>query len=213
MRPDAARAQRTRDGKRKASGAMGRLGRPRVLFALAVILSFASPAAAEGGEIPAGVLAQLLSKVPAYDHGFRERAGKVVQVLILTNPDEPESVRAAALMQSALLRESSIAGLPQQSHIYAFQNAEALAVEVKRRQVTIVYVTSGFSHTLDVVCRALEPLGVLTMTTVSEYVERCVVVGFQLLAGRPKILVHLKHAQRSGVRFRSELLELAKVYR
>ena len=192
---------------------MRRLRRSRVLFALAVIFSFASPVAAEGGEVPARVLAQLLSKVPAYDHGFRERAGKEVEVLILTNPDEPESIRAATLMQSALLRESSIAGLPQRSQVYPFQSAEALAVEVERRRVSIVYVTAGFSNTLDLICRALEPLGVLTMTTVPDYVERCVVVGFQILAGRPKILVHLKHAQRNGVRFRSELLELAKVYR
>ncbi len=181
-------------------------------LALSVSLVVAS-ARADGGDIPAGVLAQLLSKIPAYDHGFRERAGRLAHVMILTNSAEPESVRAGTLLLAALLRESFIAGLPHQTFVHSFASAEALAAEVRRRQVSIVYVTAGLSDNLEAICRALEPLGVLTMANVPEYVERCVVVGFQILAGRPKILVHLRHAQQNGVRFQSELLELAKVYR
>jgi len=136
-----------------------------------------------------------------------------VQVLILTNPDRPDSLQAAALIESALRREPTIAGLPHSITSVPFAAVETLTAEVQRRSVSIVYLTPGLDAHLEPICKALEPFGVLTVTTLSDYVRRCAVLGFQVVAGRPRILIHLLHAQRSGIRFRSDLLQLATVYR
>jgi hypothetical protein len=169
--------------------------------------------AASDSEMPASIQAQLLSKVPAYDYEFRRRAGALVRVLILTNPDHSESVRAATLLQAALVREKGIASLPHETLVAPFTDAAALALRVQEQAVSIVYLTPGLQEQLEPICRVLEPLHVLTVTTLSDYVRRCAVLGLQVVAGRPRISVHLAHAQRSGIRFRAELLQLATVYR
>jgi hypothetical protein len=181
---------------------------------LAAVLSLTAVrmTAAADSDMPASIQAQLLSKVPAYDYEFRRRAGALVRVLILTRPEHSESVRAATLLQAALGREKAIAALPHESLIAPFTSTAALARAVQQQGVTIVYLTPGLED-LESICRVLEPLHVLTVTTLPEYVRRCAVLGLQVVAGRPRISIHLAHAQRSGIRFRAELLQLATVYR
>ncbi|HTV19686.1 MAG TPA: YfiR family protein [Polyangiaceae bacterium] len=168
---------------------------------------------AQRAEVPATVQAQLISKVPAYDYEFKKRAGERVQVLILASPGNAESARAAALVHAALQQEKAIAGLPHTATIATFKDVAALASEVRARSISIVYLGPGLEDNLLPICAALEPMKVLTVSTLAEYVKRCAVLGFEVMSGRPRILVHLAHAQRSGIRFRSELLELATVYR
>jgi uncharacterized protein DUF4154 len=164
-------------------------------------------------QIPAGVQAQLLAKIPAYDYGFRQRAGGRVQVLILTNPERATSVSVAGLLEAALLQQKDIASLPHAAFVMPFASIEALVTEVKARAVTIVYLASGLEAHLAEICAALEPFQVLTVSAQPEDVRRCAVLGFEILGGRPRVLIHLAHARRNGIRFRSELLSLATVYR
>jgi hypothetical protein len=180
-----------------------------------VLVAVCNPreATAEQAEVPPTVQAQLLSKVPSYDYEFKKRAGESVQVLILASPGNAESARAAALLHTALLQEKTIAGLPHTSVISTFSDIATLTEDVKKRSISIVYLAPGLEEHLASICTALEPLQVLTVSTLAEYVKRCAVLGFEVAAGRPRILIHLAHARRNGIRFRSELLELATVYR
>jgi hypothetical protein len=168
---------------------------------------------AEGDDVPAGVQAQLIARVPAYDYEFRQRAGSRVRVFVLSNPNQPESVRAATLLHGALQREKAIAGLPHDVEIARFTDTRALADRVRERSVSIVYLTPGLDVTLDAICAALRPFSVMTFAAIPDYVRRCSIVGFQFSGGKPKILVNLQQAKESRIRFRSELLALAKVYR
>ena len=165
------------------------------------------------GEVPVEVQSRLIGKIPAYDRDFRSRAGEVVHVLILSNSDFPGSVRAAELLRAALQQQRSVAGSRHDVAVLPFTQAAALAREVERRSVSIVYLTPGLEAALGPICKVLEAAKVLTMSGREDYVRQCVVVGFRLVGGRPRILVHLQHARRSGIRFRSELLELATVLR
>jgi hypothetical protein len=183
-----------------------------VLAAL-LLVSSVDRVQAQDTNVPARMQAQLISKVPAYDRGFRERAGARVVVLILIKSGKSESVRAASLLQAALAQEHDIAGLPHETALVPFTSPAALAAESKRRSASIVYVSSGFDGELDAICAAMQPLGVMTVTAVPDYVRRCVVLGFEAAAGKPKLLIHLEQAKKSGIRFKSEILKLAKVYR
>ncbi len=189
--------------------------RPAVFAVLAWVLSLsvAVPVSAEPAELPPAVQARLLSKIPSYEQGFRQRAGKRAVIIILTAPNHLESARAASRLGAALLNEATVGGLPHTSLTIEYTHAEALAQHVKASAASIVYVTPGLQPWLEPICSALEPLGVMTVAPVPEYVERCVSVGFDFIGGRPKLLVHLTHAQRAGLHFRSAMLSLATVYR
>jgi hypothetical protein len=168
---------------------------------------------AEDVGVPPRVQAQLITKVPEYDRKFRERAGKRVGVLILSKGAKPESVRAASLLQAALSQEHAIAGLPHETAVMSFTDAVALSAEAKKRSISVVYVPPGFDSELESICSAMQPLGVMTITAVPDYVRRCIVVGFEAVSGKPKLLIHLGQARRHGIEFKSEILKLAKVYR
>jgi hypothetical protein len=183
------------------------------VLATLLLVCPALPLRAENANVPARVQAQLISKVPAYDRGFRERAGSKVVVLILVKSGKTESVRAASLLEAALSQERDIAGLPHEAAILPFTTPAALAAESKKRSASIVYVSSGFDSELDAICAAMQPLGVMTVTAVPDYVRRCVVLGFEAAAGKPKLLIHLEQAKKNGIRFKSEILKLAKVFR
>ncbi len=188
------------------------IGRRTLFTGLLLALCPWSSGHASSVSVPPAVQAQLVSKVPSYDRSFRERSGGRVQVLVVSKPGSDESVRDAQFMRTALAREQSIAGLPHEVTLVNFSSVPALAAECKQRRASIVYVSSGFDGEIEAICAGLQPLGAMTFTGVSEYVRRCVVVGFELAAGRPKLLVHLGQAKKSGIRFSSELLRLAKVY-
>jgi hypothetical protein len=188
------------------------IGRRAIVTGLLAALYPSSSGSASGVNVPPAVQAQLVSKVPSYDRSFRERSGARVQVLVVSKPGSDESVRDAQFMRTALAREPGIAGLPHDVTLVNFSSVPALTTECKQRRASIVYVSSGFDGELEAICAGLQPLGTMTFTGVSEYVRRCVVVGFELVAGRPKLLVHLGQARKSGIRFSSELLRLAKVY-
>lgn len=183
------------------------------ILGLALGLSWAASIRAEQPELPATVQARLLSKIPSYEVGFRQRAGKRALIIILRAANHHESARAASLLAAALLNEATVGGLPHASLTLEYTDAEALAQKVKATAASIVYVTPGLQPWLEPICSALEPLGVMTIAPVPEYVERCVSVGFDIVGGRPKLLVHLTHARHAGLQFRSALLSLAKVYR
>jgi hypothetical protein len=178
-----------------------------------LIAFHASQAIADGVGVPPTIQAQIISKVPAYDRGFKARAGDRVHVLIVSQPKSAESVRVANYVKAALEEQDEIAGLPHDVTVSAYEGAPALVEEVRRQKITVLYVTPGFYSELGAICDATAPLGALTVTAVPEYVRRCVVLGFQVVSGKPKLLVHLEQAKKNGIRFSSELLKLAKVYR
>ena len=100
---------------------------------------------AEGADVPPAVQAQLLSKVPAYDRGFRERARDKVHVLVVFKSGNAESERKAQLMRSAVAEQQDIAGLPHEVFTSSYSGASGLTAEVKRRSVSILYVSRPVS--------------------------------------------------------------------
>lgn len=184
----------------------------RSALALALVCCPLCQLSAADVNVPVSVQADLVSKVPTYDRSFRERAGNRVHVLVLSNSSSRDSTRIANFIQAALAREEAIGGLPHDVSVSSYSSASALSAECKKRSISILYVPPGFDSELDTICAAVQPFGVMTFTGVPDYVRRCIVVGFELQEGRPKLLVHLGQAKKSGIRFSSGLLRLARVY-
>ncbi len=197
---------------------LDRHARRRVLLLLAgaalALSVHGAPGRAHAEEvpIPVGLQAELLAKIAAYDKNLPARAGQRLHVLILSKPQSPESMRVAAQMQKALEQIPTIAGLPQDTRIAAYTTAEDLAITCRSKHVAILYVTPGFDGDLDAIVKNLEGVDVLSVAAVAGYVPKGIVLGFDLISGKPKLVVNLTHARLQKVAFKADVLKLMKIY-
>jgi hypothetical protein len=180
------------------------------LILLAVVLVAVATDAEEVG-VPVGLQAELLAKVAAYDKNFAARAGDRVHVLLITRPNDPESVRTAAHMESALRDVKDIGGLPHDEVTFGFPGAKALVDQIKARHAAIVYVTPGLGSEIEGMRDALVGVSVLTVGAVADYVPKGTVLGFDVVSGKPKLVVNLGQARKQGVAFKAEVLKLMRV--
>ena len=87
-----------------------------------------------------------------------------------------------------------------------------LAGLCRSRKIAIVFFGSGFHDDVEAIRDALSGVDVLSAAGVPEYVPSGIVLGFDVVSGRPKLLVHLGQAKRQNVSLRAEALKLMKVY-
>jgi hypothetical protein len=181
-------------------------------FALALFgLSFADHGGAQTAQLPVGVQADLMVKVAGFDRNFRSRAGDKV-IVILAAADDSASMRAAVEMKSALSRVPKIADLPHEEQIVASNNPAVIAAAARDRRAAIVYFAPGYSQQIPAIREAFSSINVLTVAAVPEYVPSGIVLGFDLVSGHPKLLVHVLQARKQQVAFPASVLNLMKVY-
>lgn len=161
--------------------------------------------------MPVGLQAELLAKVAAYDRNLAARAGDKVHVLIVVKPGDSDSASVAARMESALRGLGAIGGLAHDVTTVSWAGADALARRVKASRIAIVYLAPGFRDECDALAGALTGASVLTVGALADFVPRGVVLGFDLVSGKPKMVINLRQARRQNVAFRAEVLKLAKV--
>ena len=66
---------------------------------------------------------------------------------------------------------------------------------------------------METVAEALTGKDVMTIGSRAGYAERRAVVSFDLVSGKPKLIVNLPQAKRQNVKFSARLLKLAEVIR
>ncbi len=167
---------------------------------------------AELVSVPLDRQAELLARVAAYDRNMLPRAGGRVHVLIVAHQMDPESIGLAKRMEAALQSIPDIAGLDHDERVVSFSSPADLARQCRSQHVAIVYLGSGFANDVPAIRDALDGVSVLTVAAVPDYVELGIVLGFDVLSGRPKLLVHLGQARRQHVDLRADLLKMAKVF-
>ncbi|MGC4115508.1 MAG: YfiR/HmsC family protein [Myxococcales bacterium] len=193
-----------------------RLRHPWRRWALLVVtaLGWAAPAAlAEEPQVPVGVQAELLVKIAAYDRNLGARAGDQVRTLVVSKPKDADSVKTASQFLAALKTQGPIGGLPHVEEAFAFATATELAEAVKARKVAIVYLSSGFADDeLAAIGAAVADADLLTVSAVAAYVRKGVVLGFDLVSGKPKLVIDLPRANRQHVALSANVLRLMTVY-
>jgi hypothetical protein len=168
---------------------------------------------AQEASVPADMQAELLAKLETYDRSFAERAGTTARVLIVTRSGNGRSEASAADMKAALARVDRIGGLPHQEISASYQGADALAQRCRSEQIAIVYVTPGLDDEVDAIKTSMTGVSVLTVGAVPVDVPRGIVLGFELEAGKPRILLNLAQAKAQGVNFAADVMRLMKVFR
>jgi hypothetical protein len=183
---------------------------------LALMLASLLPVSSSAGQaalVPAELQAELLAKLVRYDRNFEARAGSEVVVLVVVRPKTPESTLAGNIMKSALSRVERIGGRPHREVLADFTGAPALAEKCRKERASVVYLTPGLDAEIPAVASALDGVDILSLAAVPDYVPRGVVLGFELVSGKPKLLLNLPQAKRQRVDFSVDVLKLMKVYR
>ena len=161
--------------------------------------------------LPVQVQAGLLAKVAAYDRNLVGlEVGKVV-VAIVTRKENLDSTSAGARLQAGLQGIPLIAGLSHEEMMVSFTTANALADLCRKNNVSIAYLAPGLDREIPAVAEAMRNMRVLTAGAMTEYVSEGIVLGFDLVSGRPKILVHLEQARKQNVVLTAQLLKLAVI--
>ena len=162
--------------------------------------------------VPVALQAELVAKVASYDRNLISRAGDRVHILIVVNAKSDASNSFAKHMTSALGGVDKIGGLPHDETTAAFGGAKALADACRARRIAIVYVAPGLADEVPGIRSALDGVNVLSVAANAADVPKGIVLGFDLVSGKPKIVVHLGQAKKQEVSFKAELLKLAKVH-
>jgi hypothetical protein len=177
--------------------------------------AFARPlcmVSAQEASVPAPMQAQLLATVAPYDRNMTARAGAVIKVLVLTKPGDGDSARAAKQLLEALGRLPQIGGLPHTESTLAFVTAAKLASACREQHVSIVFVTPGLAAHVTELAGALVGADVLTVGSNADYVANGIVLGFDVVSGKPKLLVNLTQARKQHVAFNASVLKMMKVF-
>jgi hypothetical protein len=162
--------------------------------------------------VPIPLQMELMLKVAGYDKNLAERAGGALRVAVLLDPGDADSVRSGAQALKALSAADDVAGLPIELSSTPYIDAAALARLIRERHVSVLYVTPGFTESeIDAMALALDGVSVLSVGALGKYASRGVVLGFDLVGGKPKLLVNLGLAKRQRVELSSAVLKLMRV--
>jgi hypothetical protein len=182
------------------------------LATFVAVLMLAALVRADGQLLPIQLEAQLFAKVLTYDRNFPGRAGRTARLFLVVKRDNADSARVASQMQSALKPIDQIGGLPHEETVVTFAGAAPLAELIKASGAAAVFLGPGFDDDVEAIRGALEGHDVLTAGSVPEYVPHGIVLGFDIVSGSPKLLVHLTQAKRQNVALRAELLRMARIF-
>jgi hypothetical protein len=81
----------------------------------------------------------------------------------------------------------------------------------KSRRPTVIYV--GADASPEEVTAFTRKYGVLSVTTVAEYLERGVSVGLSIEDGKPRVVLNLINSDHEGLRWNSKMLKISRVVR
>lgn len=183
-----------------------------VALLCALVLTISSPCSAQSMPVPAGAQAELLAKLVSFDRNFSARAGGKAVILIAAMGGDAESMSAALELKAAFSRLPTVGNLPHEEVILTYSNAAALAQAVRSKRAALVYLGPGFDKQIAAIRDALSSLDVLSVGGVPAYVPGGIVLGFDLVSGRPKLLIQVVQARKQNVAFPASVLSLMKVY-
>jgi hypothetical protein len=185
-------------------------GHRRVALAASLALALVAPARARGDDVrvPLAMQADLLFMIAAHDRNLPSRAAGEVRTLILTKASD-DSQSGAAQFRTAARARASIGGLPHAVEVVPFTTADALAELCRARRLAIVFLAPGFSGAeARAIGQALDGASVLTAAAAPSVARRGVVLGFDLVSGRVKLLLDRAQAAKQRVAFSADVLGL-----
>jgi len=158
----------------------------RVAFiVLALFVEATASANASEPTVPFELQADLIAKIVKYDRNFLARSGELVEVLLVYRAKNPDSESAARRMQAALRMVSLLGGVKHEEQLTIFASADELVAHARETKATLVIVGPGFDDVIPDISRAFDGFDGLTLSTSENAAERGIVLGFELVSGKP----------------------------
>lgn len=161
--------------------------------------------------VPESLQAKLVAKVAAFDRNMPVRAKGEVRILVLERPAEPESVRSALRLKRSLGSLPAVGGLPVRVSGMRYSAGAEVAETCRAGGVAIVYLTPGLDDALEEIAYYLSGMSILSVSAVPDHVYLGTVLAFDLVEGKPEILVHLARSKAQLVDFKASFLKLARI--
>lgn len=175
--------------------------------ALAMSLS----ARADEPAVPLQLQMDLTLKVIEYAQQPSIRSGDVVRVAILVKASGAQSTHFGAELKAALSRVDTIAGLPHEETLLEWTDPTRLVDEIVRTKIAVVYVAPGLDSEIPAIAQAVQGIQLITVAAVDSYVQSGIILGFELVSGRPKMIFNLKQARQQTVVFGSAVMKLMRI--
>jgi hypothetical protein len=176
------------------------------LLTLAIVLS----GLADDAVVPAPMQAELIARVLRYDRAFAPPDAGRVKVLVVHRETAQSEAFARQLLES-LGEQKSIGGAAHDEVLVRFTTVEALRQAVSDFGARVVVFAPGFAEHASALAAALEGQHVLTVSTTASGVREGLVLGFDLVDGKPRMLFNLASSRRQHADFRAEVLKLMTV--
>jgi hypothetical protein len=183
-----------------------------MLAGLIVVATTNLEASAETPTAPIAIQAQVITRILPFERGFAAKSPAEVQVVIAVRSGDADSESAALKMAKALDDIGKVANKPLRVSTVTFSSAQQLAAECRKRSAHVLFITPGLSAEVGQLASALIGTGMLSVAAVETYVPGGIVLGVEVVAGKPHMSVNLKQARSQKLDFPSAVLKLARIY-
>ncbi len=182
----------------------------QILFLLCLL---SSQAYSQDMAVPIELQLNLLLKVASFDRNLETRVGEEIVIGILHQKKYRPSLTVMEDL-SRLIEEQmplKIKTISVRSMNCVYKTIEDLSEFIKRENVDFLYVTPLRAVEIEKITDLTRKNNILSMTGVTEYSERGISVSIGRRSNKPEIIINQKNAIDEGVRFSSNLLNLAKI--
>ncbi|MBL8955743.1 MAG: DUF4154 domain-containing protein [Myxococcaceae bacterium] len=166
---------------------------------MAVLLSAFSAAA---DDLPLALQVQLLQKTSAYITSLQPGEGGKVKVLVVYPGEKPS--RASETVANTINQAGQLGRHPAEAKTAPLANLKATLAAEKPQMLWVSPEADDKGVTA--VMEAVGSSNIVTVSAVAAHVRQGVILGFDVLEAKPRILVHLKQARAQSVVFLSGLL-------
>ena len=165
-----------------------------------VLVLFATRAVAD--DLPLALQVQLLQKTSAYITSLQPGETGKVKVLVVYPGDKVS--RSSETVANTINQAGQLGRHPAEAKTVPLASLKATLATEKPQVLWVSPETDDKGVTA--LMEAVGSSNIVTVSAVSAHVKQGVILGFDLLEAKPRILVHLKQARAQNVVFLSGLL-------
>lgn len=175
-----------------------------------VLSLLATVPARDEAVVPAVLQAELLARMLRYDRAFQVDAGARVSVLVV-HRTSAQSESVGRQLAAALGTVDTVGGIAHQEVLVPFSTVDALVKTVETTGSRVVVFAPGFAADARAIVDALDGRKLMTVSSTPRGVEEGLVLGFDLVDGKPRMLFNLTSSRRQKADFRAEVIKLMTV--
>jgi hypothetical protein len=157
---------------------------------------------ASADELPVSLQAQLLQKTATYVTSLQPGESGTVKVLVLFTGATPS--HATEALVASLNQDGQVGKYKAEAKLVPISSLKASLAAEKPQ---VLWVPADLDEkAVDQVIEACGQSPIVTVSSVAAHVKRGIILGFDAVEAKPRILVHLKQARAQNVVFLSGLL-------